>query len=201
MPRIDEAAGPLTIRRCLLFASVLGAFLFLLRCPQARAAGLIVYGANWAFTVDEPHGWTGDIQGAKLYNANIIFYRQGESASDAAAAIRIVVATKADEDTARDLAYDMNEYHKRYPAVQFHDIAIPAGRYREFPKLFCVPGEFYEYLTYLNPGPSSALLLSVAMNTGKRPAGNAELYAYRSVIGSLTVMSGVNVQKKANPAN
>ena len=112
-----------------------------------------------------------------------------------------MVATKADEDTAQDLAYDMNEYRKRYPAVQFHDIAIPAGRYREFPKLFCVPGEFYEYLTYLNPGPSSTLFLSVTMNTGKRPAGNAELYAYRSVIGSLTVMRGVNVQKKANPAN
>lgn len=144
MPRIDEAAaaGPLMILGRLLFASVVGTSLFLLLCPQARSAGLIVYGANWSFTVGEPQGWVGDIQSAKPYNANIIFYRQGESASHAAAAIRIVVATKVDEDTGQDLAYDMNEYRKRYPAVQFHNIAIPPGQYKEFPKLFCVPGSF-----------------------------------------------------------
>ena len=120
MPRIDQAAavGPLTILGRLLLATWLGTCVFLLRCPQARSAGLIVYGTNWAFAVGEPHGWVGDTQSAKLSHANIIFHRQGESAPDVAAGIRVVVATKVDEDTTEDLAYDMNEYRKRYPAVQ-----------------------------------------------------------------------------------
>ncbi len=55
-------------------------------------------------------------------------------------------------------------------------------------KRFYIPGQFYEYVTYVNPGPKKPVLLSVSMNTQKLEASEKELEAYKSAVQSLTLL-------------
>ena len=156
---------------------------------QTRSGdALIVYGDDWAFSVREPPGWHGDCSRAAQWNANIIFYRDTAAISVGSGLIRVVVARKADENTAQDLEQDMAGYRRDYPGVQFSPLAVSHPRYTVFPKLFAVPGTFYEYVTYLNPGPTSPRQFSVAYNSGATPASPEQLEAYRAVVASVSVV-------------
>ncbi len=152
---------------------------------RADPAGLIVYGSDFVFTVREPWDWKGDIEAASHYGSNVVFYRRSETPRNVTTLIVVNVSTKSDEDTAADLEYDMSRYRRRYPGVLFKDIEVSSPRYRHFTKLFCVPDKFYEYVTYLNPGPASHFLLSVSMNTQIHAATPEEIAVYRTVVGSL----------------
>jgi hypothetical protein len=59
-----------------------------------------------------------------------------------------------------------------------------------YPKLFFVEGDFYEYVVYVNPGPRFCYMFSVAMGTGKGPASDAQLDAFRTVTASLLALGG-----------
>jgi len=172
------------------------AILATLPLERAEADGLIVYGSGFAFTVSEPPGWIGDTKAAATLGANIIFYRRGETAVRSKALIRVLVADKVDENTVADLESDERDYRQRYPKVIFKDVAVSHAEYKTYPKLFCVPGEFYEYVTYLNPGPTRPLLLSVSMNTQKEPATAEEWKTYHSIVSSLTFIGGPTVHLK-----
>jgi hypothetical protein len=161
------------------------AILATLPLRTAEADGLIVYGSGFAFAVSEPPGWIGDIKGAAAFGANIIFYQRGETPAHASAVVRVLVADKVDENTVTDLESDERDYRQRYPKVIFKDIAVSHASYAVYPKLFCVPGEFYEYVTYLNPGPRLHFLLSVSMNTGKESANSEDWKTYNSIVRSL----------------
>jgi hypothetical protein len=156
----------------------------------ARPEALVVYGDDFAFTVEEPTQWMGDTQSAAQWGANIIFYKQGRSPSDAGSAvIRIGVFDKADEDTAKDLEADMNRYRSKYPKVAFKDIDGIKSHYKAWPRLFYVPQTLYEYVTYLNPGPERRLLISISMNTKDAAATPDELRAYQAVIRSFVLLN------------
>lgn len=154
----------------------------------ADMSGLIVYGSDFGFVVREPQGWKGDSEAASNYGGNIVFYRRSETVHNARTLILINVSTKSGENTAEDLEYDMTSYRRRFPNILFKDLEVSSPRYGSVAKVFYVPYEFYEYVTYLNPGPSSHLLLSASMNTQRRPATQEELAAYQSVIDSLALM-------------
>src|SRR5882672_5218264 len=172
---------------------LVGVFAAALLRPPAIFGGLLVYGEGFAFTVAEPPKWKGDIQSAAQWGANIIFYPQGESPSaPGTVVIRIGVFSKTDEDTSKDLEADMNQYRSKYPKVAFKDIDGIKAQYKAWPRLFYLPKTFYEYVTYLNPGPEHRKLISISMNKSGTPATADELHAYQAVIQSFLLISAPN---------
>jgi len=169
---------------------LVGVFAAALLRPPEIFGGLLVYGEGFAFTVVEPVKWKGDIKSAAQRGANIIFYPQGESPSaTGTVVIRIGVFDKTDEDTSKDLDADMNQYRSKYPKVAFKNIDGIKTQYKAWPRLFYLPNTFYEYVTYLNPGPEHRKLISISMNKSGTPATADELHAYQAVIQSFALIS------------
>ena len=150
--------------------------------------GMLVYGADFAFSVSEPDGWTGDTENAAQWKCNVFFYPKGQDAKDATL-IRVTVASKVSDDVTKDLKVDMDRYSQHYPKVLFKNLEASHPDYRSFPKLFLVAGEFSEYVTYLNPGPKSHHLLSVSMSKQRSEADPQELATYRAVLRSVFLLS------------
>lgn len=146
---------------------------------------LIVYGKDFAFSVKEPEGWVADTSNAIKLNANIIFYETGETFQTAKVFIFVRVNDKSEEQVEKDLEWDMEQYLKRYPRVQFRDIPISHPSYKTYSKLFYVQDNFYEYVTYINPGQGKPLTLSSAMNVQKIEALKETFAAYKEVTETL----------------
>lgn len=159
-----------------------------LDAAESMTAGMIVYGDDWAFAVKEPKGWTGDTRNAVKLNANAIYYRSTETFNTMSTIIMVRVFSKIDENTANDLANDMELYRLRFPKVKFEDLKVSHPTYRIFPKLFYVPDNFYEYVVYLNPGGTYKHAVSVAMNIQKRRATEKELKVFQKIVGTIIFM-------------
>lgn len=95
---------------------------------------------------------------------------------------------KVDDNTQEDLSHDMNGYKDQYGGIQFEDISVTHPSYRTFPKLFTVPGQFYEYVAYVNPGPGKKQMFSVSMNKQKTEATPHELNTFQEIIASLRLL-------------
>lgn len=155
---------------------------------QQRLVQLLVYGDDFIFSVKEPPGWSGDTTGAGKFQSNVILHETGQPPESLSGLIRIRVNAKADENTSADLEEDMRSYRAQYPKVRFKDLSVRNPRYRCLAKVFYVPGEFYEYVAYLNPGPTKPVLFSVSMNSQKSEASAKELEAYESAVQSLRLL-------------
>ena len=149
---------------------------------------LLVYGEGFIFGVKEPKGWKADTTNAPSVYANILFYKPGESIQTAKALIFIRVNKKYDEQVEKDLEWDMNQYRKRNPNVQFKDITVSHAEYKLYPKLFHINNIFYEYVTYINPGIGKPVTLSAAMNVQKNEASKDAFGAYQKIIESLVLL-------------
>jgi len=161
-----------------------------LMAENAPHDALIVYGEGFAFGVKEPMGWHGDTNAAARYHVNIVFFPADKSSRRADVTLRIRVNNKVDEDTAGDLKADMDGYRREYSNVQFGELAIDHPTFTVFSKVFFIPRQFYEYVVYLNPGPKTPFILSVAMSVQGRPATEGEMAALKTVAGSLFVLAG-----------
>jgi len=157
---------------------------------QENMKALVVYGSGFVFGVMEPENWRGDTENAGSCGDNIIFYPIGQAWNSPDAVIRVRINEKVDENTAEDLSFDMEGYRNRFPQIQFEDIDVPHPKYRSFPKLFFVESNFYEYVTYVNPGEAYWYTFSVALNTQKKRAEKDVLEAYKEVVASLLAISG-----------
>jgi len=155
---------------------------------QQKPDQLIVYGDNFIFGVKEPPGWSGDTTNAHKFQSNVVLHEMGQPPESFTGLIRIRLNPKVDENTKADLEADMREYRDQYPKVQFKDLSIRNPRYLCLAKVFFVPGEFYEYVAYVNPGPKKPLLFSVSMNTQESEANSEELEAFISAVQSLTLL-------------
>ena len=153
-----------------------------------RPGGLLVYGADFVFAATEPQDWIGDTDNAATWNCNLLFYPKGENPRKATI-IRVTVAPKSGDEVNQDLNADMEGYKRAYPEVQFKTIDVSHPEYRCFAKLYLSPGQFWEYVTYLDPGAKSRHLLSVAMNKRGSEASSAEMKAYRAAIRSIVLLS------------
>jgi hypothetical protein len=171
--------SPVLIAVCVLTAAT--------TLAQTKLDSLLVFGDGFRFTVKEPSGWRADIENASRLEANVIFYRPGESPDDARALIRVRVNSKTDENIAADLQDDMNGYRQKEAAVQFRDFKVAHPAYPLVSKLFFVPGKFFEYVVYINPGVGKAWTFAASMNKGNE-ATVAELEAFREVIRSLILL-------------
>ena len=131
---------------------------------EKKTDSLLVYGEGFLFSVKEPPGWVGDTENAGKYGANVIFYPAAQKGKKGGIMIRVLIADKVDENTADDLAHDMTGYKRNFPKIKFEEITVTHPSYRVFPKIFTVPGRFYEYVAYLNPGPKRKLMFSASMS-------------------------------------
>jgi len=161
-------------------------------CTPAAAEGpadrLLIYGDGFAFGVREPSGWQGSTAEATRLSSNVVFYRRGENADAAVALLRVRVNDKTDEDLAADLQADMDLYRKQYPRIEFRDLAVVHPSYRVAAKLFLLPGQWYEYVAYVNPGPGRPWIFGASMNKQHAEATTEELAAFRKVVASLELL-------------
>jgi len=182
------ARMPMCLKRAVLLSLLFCAGLL----PAAGSAAdegkngpLVVYGDLFMFTVQEPAGWTADIENAAKASAGVVLVRAGETFEKHGVLIAIRVAKKVDEDTKEDLAHDMGEFRNLYPDVQFKDLKVKHPSYASHAKLFTIPRSRHDYVTYLNPGAGMPFLCSVTMTTGKKEADKKDLTAYRDIVRSL----------------
>ena len=150
-----------------------------------KAQPLVVYGDDFMFVIQEPVGWTADMENAAKLSAGVVLVREGETFEKHGVLIAVRVAKKVDENTQEDLSHDMREFRKLYPDVEFRDVQVKHPAYASLAKLFAIPKSRYEYVTYLNPGAGMPFLVSVTMTTGKKEADTKDLKVYREVVGSL----------------
>ena len=142
------------------------------------------------FSVKEPAGWTTNTEMAHDFGANVVFYPKGSDLrSPTTPLIRVTVGTKYDEDTEQDLKHDMDGYRARFPKVEFRENPVSHLEYRTFARLFCVPGQFYEYVAYLNPGTRSTALYSVSLWKPDQEATEQEFAAYGQVVANVRALA------------
>lgn len=182
------------MKQTLRFIFIFGLLLVILntfgQAIDSAMSSLMVYGENFMFTVKEPEGWIGDIEKAKQYHANIIFFKSKEDFEKGGALIQVYNFNKQDERTENDLKYDIESYQKNYPNLEQQDFSVSHKEYRCFSKLVYVENEFYQYIVYINCGSKFKSGISAAMNISKRPATEDELQAFRNIITSLILFKG-----------
>jgi hypothetical protein len=156
----------------------------------ARKESIIVYGDNFSFSVSEPHAWSGDIENAKNFAANIIFYKPPFSKNGYdGPLIQIGVFAKHDENTINDLKYDINGYRRDFPKMIENKFSAKYKSYKSFSASLNIDGKITQYITYLNPGKAFKNGISVSMNITKSPATKDEIDAYLHIIESLWMIN------------
>jgi|GEM_PF-2425148 len=139
---------------------------------------------DYTFTVQTPAGWTGDLEGAKKYQGSVLFTQKPEAATPGGGQVLVGVYHKFDENVGLRLETDTQNYRKQYPKLELGELDAKHPQYATFPRTFSQAGEFYQYVTYLNPGSLYPYSLFVAMYK-KTPAMPAELAAYKEIVRSL----------------
>ena len=181
-PQVKLTSGR-TMKRIIL--AMVGLVVLGVASAQPKLDSLLVYGQGFAFSVKEPEGWMSDTEHAGAYQANALFYPKVRSWKETDGLIRVRVGDKSDERVEEDLGADADGYRKQYPSIEFRELAVSHPEYRVYSKVFVVPNGFYEYVAYVNPGPASKYMFSVAMNKQKRTATKSELAAFGKVVASL----------------
>jgi hypothetical protein len=144
------------------------------------------HGEGSGFVLREPTGWFVDTTIAREFGADVIVYPvASDPRSSSTPVIRVVVMKKTSEDTGADLNQYVDRYRTQYRNVESRKSAAAHPRYRAYGRQLCAPAKFCEYVTYLNPGPDSSLLLSITLNSPGHPATSTALTAYRNVVASL----------------
>jgi|APGre2960657468_1045069.scaffolds.fasta_scaffold67740_2 hypothetical protein len=156
----------------------------------SKMDNLMVYGDGFIFSVKEPNGWTGDIDIAKDYFSNIVFYTSKDDIKKGGALIQVYSFSKQDEKTEKDLEYDIKTYKDKYKNLKQQDFLVSHKEYKCFSKLAYVDKEFYQYTVYVNPGSKFKTGVSIAMNISKQPATEQELQAFIQIISSLIMLKG-----------
>jgi len=180
--------APVTRRIRTLLALVLAAVVCSPVGTGAPLDRLLIYGDGFSFAVAEPPGWRGSIEEAERLSSNVVFYRRGESADAAIALVRVRVNDKTDENIAADLQADMDGYRTQYPKIEFRELAVAHPTYAAVAKLFTMPGQFYEYVAYVNPGPGKSWIFGASMNKQRSEATKEELAAFKAVVASLELL-------------
>lgn len=155
---------------------------------EARPAPIVVHlPEGVAFSAEEPEGWRGDAQAARRKGVHLILFPREPVPGGQPATIRVRVNPKADEDTAGDLAAELDGYRVSYPALTSAELAAHHPVYGTVAAVLFRPGLFYEYIAYLNPGRSVPWSVAVTLSKPRAPATSAELAAFEAVVRSIAV--------------
>ncbi len=156
----------------------------------AQKKNIAITGNGFIFTLKAPAGWVCNTKLATEYKANAILYANEDSIKGGGALIQLSVFYKQDEFTDKDLEENINSYKEAYSNLQESNIDITHPKYRIYGKLEYVPGDFYQYIVYLNPGYNYKYGLAAAMNVYKRPATSEELQTFKEIVSSLLMLKG-----------
>jgi hypothetical protein len=149
---------------------------------------LLVHGQGVTFSVNVPAGWKGDTENATQYSSSIIFYPASQSLDSGPTIIRVLVVDKTGENFNEVLDQDMKDFRTQYPDIVFRNLSLSHPEYQVSSKLFTIPGKFYEYVAYVNPGPGKKLMFSVSMDKQNKEASRLELDVYQSILSSLQML-------------
>ncbi len=155
---------------------------------QQKLDQLLVYGDNFLFSVKEPAGWKGDTASAEQFQSNVVLHEATQPPESLTGLIRVRLNDKTDENISADMKDDIRSYKAQYPKIQFKGIAIRNPAYPAIAKVFYIPGQFYEYVTYMNPGRGKPFIFSVSMNSQESEATAKQLGAYESTLASLKLL-------------
>jgi hypothetical protein len=141
---------------------------------------------------EEPEGWRGDAEAARHKGAHLLFFPPAPRTPGVLpATIRVRVNPKADEDTAGDLAAELDGYRGTYPALTSAELSAHHPTYDTVATVLFRPGLFYEYIAYLNPGRDVPWSVTVTLSKPRAPATSSELAAFETVVRSIAVTAGV----------
>jgi hypothetical protein len=168
--------------------AALGVAATLLAAPPAVKAEeakdvVTVTTKEYVLTVHTPEGWQGDTEAAKQYQGVVVF--TPKAAGPDSAKILVSVHHKSDENTELRLQGEIAQYRKRYPHLELKDLDVKHPQYATFGKLFSQPDDFYQYISFLNPGAVYPYTLYAAMLKQKTPATPEELATYKDILQSL----------------
>ena len=152
------------------------------------ADNIIIYGDSFLFSIHEPLGWLGDVDNAKNYNANIIFYKSKDDFKKGGIHIQILTYKKQDEEVNKDLESDISSINEKNHDLKQKEIDIENNKlYLCYSKLAYVENVFYQYIAYVNPGNKFHNAFSISMSIPKRPGTKEELSAFKEIISTLAV--------------
>ncbi|HEY0553530.1 MAG TPA: hypothetical protein VGG20_04645 [Thermoanaerobaculia bacterium] len=155
------------------------------KAEEAKDNLVTVTTKDYVLTAHTPEGWTGDTEGAKQYQGVVIF--APKAAGPDGVKVLVSVHHKSDENTELRLQGEISQYRKRYPHLVLTDLDVKHPQYATFGKLFSQPDDFYQYISFLNPGTVYPYTLYVAMLKQKTPATPEDLAAYRDILQSLKI--------------
>jgi len=155
---------------------------------QQKLDQVLVQGDNFLFSVKEPAGWKGDTASAEKFQSNVVLHEATQPVESLAGLIRVRLNEKTDENISADMEDDIRSYRAQYPKIQFKDIAIRNLAHPAVSKVFYVPGQFYEYVTYMNPGLGKPFIFPVSMSSQKSEATAKQLGAYETTLASLKLL-------------
>jgi len=142
---------------------------------------------DFSFSARKPAGWREDAEGAKKYQVNLVFVPEAEEARAGGATIQVSADHKFDENVALRIQSQIEAYRSRYPHLETGDLDAKHPRYTTFTKQVSQPGDFYQYIAFVNPGSLSPYVFYVSLTTRKAAPTAAEAAAFREVLESLEV--------------
>ncbi len=152
--------------------------------PESMTGVLTIKDSGYTLTVRTPEGWQGDTEAAKPFRGKVLFTPKAGSG----AKILVSVLHKFDENVNLFLQGDIERTRKQYPNLQTSDLDVKHPKYTAYAKVVSLPGQFFVYEAYLNPGSVLASALFVELSKPKEPATPAELAAYKEVVQSLQIV-------------
>jgi hypothetical protein len=159
--------------------------------PGARPGSIVVQVREGAeavtFAAEAPEGWRGDVAAARRKGAHLVFFPRERAVGVQPATIRVRVNPKSDEDTAGDLAAELDGYRGSYPELTSAELSAHHPVYGTVAAVLFRPGLFYEYIAYLNPGRGIPWSVAVTLSKPRAPATSGELAAFEAVVRSIAV--------------
>lgn len=140
------------------------------------------------FRVGEPAGFMADVDNAAQFGANVVLYTSLDNVNKGDALIQVTGITKKDIDSGKELEKEIVQYREDYPTLKEKELVTSHKLYKCFSAFLSVNGQFYKYITYVNPGDASKKVLIVIMYLPKREATGAELDGYKKVVESLEML-------------
>jgi hypothetical protein len=189
---VAAAAAPAAaVVSAALAASAASAATVALGRPGARPGAIVVQVREGrlgvAFAAEAPEGWRGDAATARRKGAHLLFVPRERVAGVQPATIRVRVDPKSDEDTAGDLAAELDGYRGSYPDLTSAELSAHHPSYGTVAAVLFRPGLFYEYIAYLNPGRGIPWSVAVTLSKPRAPATSGELAAFEAVVRSIAV--------------
>ena len=181
------AAGALLIL-CAASAAVAAAPPAPPAAPTADPSYVTVREKDYILTVHRPAGWQEDAEGVKKYNGKFVFRPQPEAGkADSGAVLLVSTYHKFDENVGLRLQSDTESFRKQFPNLEQGTLDVKHPKYATYGRVFSLPGGFYQYVTYLNPGGSQPYAVYVALGREKGAATPAELAAFKDLVESLVI--------------